>query len=229
MRASRSSFLGCLLLLSACGASQPRPAQPIAAPALEPGDPDAPPSLRALPELAEGASGNTARTHQGLLLARQALDAALPEPPVDHSYAALHGWVDTTVVAWLDRRREQTEATRERFLLEGEPSSGEAIVSHAVLGLLQEDTAHSLARIPAPSELDSEPEIADMYRDIVRAQADSFVSTALLEWKACAEGAYRGPADMQAWAEFCHARFDRLKEQATRRSAGSSRAVSQAR
>lgn len=200
----------------------------MAAPALEPGDPDAPPSLRALPQLAEGTSGNTACTHQGLLLARQALDSALPEPPADRSYASLHGWVDSTVVAWLDRRREQTEATRERFLLEGEPSSGEAIVSHAVLGLLQEDTARSLAGIPAPSELDSEPEIASMYRDIVRAQADSFVTTALLEWKACAEGAYRGPADMRAWAEFCHARFDRLKEQSSRRTATASRSLSQA-
>jgi hypothetical protein len=179
-----------------------------------PGHPEAAPSLAALPEMPNGATGNTARTHQGLLLARQTFDAAFPAPPADRTYASLQSWVDTAVVAWLEQRRSQTEATRERFLLEGDPSEGERIVSHAVLGLIQEDTALSLSSIPPPSELDSEPEIAGMYHDIIRTQAESFMSSALLELRECADSAYRGPEDMRPWALFCHARFDRLRERA---------------
>jgi hypothetical protein len=177
--------------------------------------------------MGEGASGNTARTHQGLLLARETLDTAFPVFAGDRTYASLQHWVDTSVVAWLEHRRAQTEATRER-LLEGEPSDAESIVSHAVLGLIHEDTARSLASIPAPSELDSEPEIAGMYRDMIRTQADSFVSSALLELRECADDAYRGPKDMRPWADFCHARFDRLREEATSRSPSVGKVASKA-
>ena len=178
------------------------------------GDADAPPNLAALPDLPNGASGDTPRTHQGLLIARQTLDAALPEPPGDRSYASLQHWVETDVVAWIAKRRSQTRATRDRFLLEGEPSDSELVVSHAVVGLIDEDTALALARLPAPSELDSEPEIAAMYRDVVRAQAAGFSTSAVMEFRDCANTAYRGPEDMRAWARFCHARFDRLQSEA---------------
>lgn len=184
--------------------------------------------MAALPEMPEGATGNTARTHQGLLLARETFDAGFPAPPTDRAYASLQSWVDTTVVAWVERRRAMTEATRERFLLEGEPSEGERIVSHAVLGLIYEDTALSLSSIPSPSELDSEPDIAGMYQDIIRTQAESFVSSALLELRECADRAYRGPPDMRPWATFCHARFDRLRDRNTPKAEAAGNVASKA-
>lgn len=177
---------------------------------LAPGDPDAEPSLSALPELPHGAAAETPRTHQALLIALEAIGARLPEPPVDHSSASLQHWIDTVVVEWVEDRRAQTEATRERFMLEGVPNAAEAIVSHAVLGLLHEDTALSLARLPTPSELDSEPEIADMFREVTRNQADAFRSAAVIELRDCANQGYREGGDMRAWADFCHARFNRL-------------------
>ncbi len=169
--------------------------------------------LNALPSVDHGSGADTPRTHQGLLIARATLDAAMPEPPADRSYAALQRWVDTEVVTWVERRRAQTEEVRERFSLEGEPNESELAVRRAVVGLLHEDTARSLRSIPAPSELDSEPEIAAMYRDIVSAQADTFLNSAIVEFRDCAEGAYRWEHDMRPFALFCHARFDRLQEQ----------------
>jgi hypothetical protein len=177
---------------------------------LWPGDPDAAPSLAALPELPSGAAAETPRTHQGLLIARQAMGTRLPAPPADRSSVSLQRWIDTVVVEWVAGRREQTETARERFLLEGTPNAAEAIVSHAVLGLLQEDTALTLARLPTPSELDTEPEIADMFRDVTRKQADAFLNAAMIELRDCANAGYRAGGDMRPWAEFCHARFDRL-------------------
>jgi hypothetical protein len=196
--------------------------------ALSVGDPNAAPNLQALPEMAEGAPCNTARTHQALLMARQTFDTAFPAAPVDHSYTSLQAWVDSTVTTWVSQRRAQTDATRDRFSLEGEPSDAERIVSHAVIGLIDEDTARALATIPAPSELDSEPEIADMYREMVSKQAAPFVNAALAELRDCANDGYRGPEEMRSWARFCHARFDRLSEQAAAQSQASSKVASKA-
>ena len=211
-----AAIAGCALLLGCGAGSHPAGARELEGGA--PGDPEAQPSLAALPEMPQGATCNTVRTHQGLLVARETFDAALPPPPADRSYTSLQHWVDTAVVAWLERRRQQTDATRDRFLLEGAPNPSERAVSHAVIGLIHEDTALSLLRIPAPSELDSEPEIAQMYREIVQTQADTFTTSALIEFRDCANDAYRGPEDMRVWAEFCHARFDRLRERLPQRT-----------
>lgn len=177
-----------------------------------PREPLAKPELAELPALAVSSSADTPRTHQGMLLARATLEATLPPAPADRSYAVLQAWVDSEVVAWVERRRVQTEDTRDRFRLEGEPTSSERAVSHATIGLIHEDTAFALSGIPSPSELDTEPEIARMYLEIVGSQADTFLKSALAEFRDCANEAYRSPADMRSLAEFCHARFDRLQK-----------------
>jgi hypothetical protein len=95
----------------------------------------------------------------------------------------------------------------------GEPSEDDAakqIVAHAVLGLLQEDTAIELSTIPTPMELDSEPEIAKIFRDLINEQATPFVSAAQHEYAECANRSYRAGEPFASLARFCHARFDRL-------------------
>jgi hypothetical protein len=208
---SHSACLAAVLCSAAalgCGPQPSSQTQPVDPRTL--GDPSAPPTLSALPELPRGASGVSERTHQGMLVVRQTLDAALPEPPSDRSLASLQRWADTQVAGWIAERQAQMESARAR-MLEGKPSAGEAILSHAVLALLHEDTARALAAIPAPKELDSEQEIAEMYRELMSGQADTFAASALLELRECANQAYRGPEDMRAFAAYCHARFDRLR------------------
>lgn len=170
------------------------------------------PELAELPALADAKSADSPRTHQGMLVARATLDATMPPAPADRSYSALQAWVDSEVVTWVDQRRRQTEDTRDRFQLEGAPNSSERAVSHAAIGVIHEDTAFSLRGIPAPSELESEPEIAQMYAEIIGAQADTFLKSALVEFRDCANDAYRSPPDMRPFAEFCHERFDRLQQ-----------------
>lgn len=174
-------------------------------------------ALGVLPAVERGSDADTARTHQGLLIARATLDAAMPAPPGDRSYATLQRWVDTEVVAWVERRRAQTQEVRDRFELEGEPNESELAVSRAVVGLIQEDTARALRSIPAPRELETEPEIAAMYRDIVSRQADTFLNSAVVDFRDCANGAYRAADAMRPFALFCHERFDRLNEQLSAR------------
>jgi hypothetical protein len=195
-----------------------------AAPLAGGGDPDAPPNLLALPELP--ADADTPRTHQGILVARQTLDAALPAAPADRTFASLQRWVNSDVLAWVQRRRAQTMATRDRFFVEGEPNEAERIVSLAVIGLLDEDTARALGNLPPPSELDSEPEIAAMYRDVTRVQASAFMSAALAALRDCANSAYRGPVSWRGFARFCHARFDRLQQEQDDHQAAAAMALS---
>jgi len=127
--------------------------------------------------------------------------------------ASLQRWIDTDRGRpWIERRRAQTDARRDRFLLEGEPSEGELIREHAVVGFDPRGHRPLARRHSGAERARREPRFAGMYRDIIRTQPNSFVSSALLELRDCATAAYRGPKDMRAWAGFCHARFDRLKD-----------------
>jgi hypothetical protein len=137
----------------------------------------------------------------------------LPEPPSDRSYQRLQTWIDQDVVPWVSARRESVDETRFEFGLEHGASTDERIVATAVLGLLQEDTALTLANIPSPAELDSEPEVAQMFRDLVRTQSQPFQSAALSEYHDCATRAYEQGQELRRWALFCHGRFDHLEAQ----------------
>jgi len=177
------------------------------------GDPDGQPRLKVLPSISRGSTGQTPRTRQALLVAREGFDARLPDSPHDRTHKSLQQWVDTDVVAWIDGRSRNLESTRYEFALESDANDGERIVGMAVVGLLQEDTAAELSTIPAPSELDSEPEIAEIYREVIRAHARPFLSSALVGYRDCADLAHDGPDDMRHWAGFCDARFQRIKRE----------------
>ena len=180
-----------------------------------PGDAVAPPSLDALPT---PLPVDHQAVHDALTLAGQIFAAPLPTPPADRANASLSVWVDGEVASWIVRRRESVEETRFLFRLpakdaEDEPSDEEIrknVVARAVLGLLQEDTALQLSRIPAPSELDSEPEIAAMFDELVKGRAEPFVYAAQREYVECANAGYRFGDELEPLARFCHARHDKL-------------------
>jgi hypothetical protein len=175
---------------------------------LRSGDPNGPPTIGALPDVAR--AGTSPRVQQGLSMARQVLAARLPEPPADHSYAVLQAWIDHDVAPWVAARRDGVDEARFQFGLEHEVPVDERVVANAVLGLLQEDTALALSHLPAPSELDSEPEIAQIFRELVQTQVQPFQSAALSQYRDCANSAHAEGQDLRRWATFCHARLDRL-------------------
>lgn len=200
------------VLLGACAGSAPR-AQGAEAQALSPGRPDGPPKLSALPSLPRGEQAGTERTRQGLLVMREAFDAVLPESPAEASYDNLQHWVDGAVVDWIGRRNAKLEQARFEFGVGREPTPAEHIVALAATGLLQEDTARQLATIPSPAELQGEPMVQEVYRDVIRAQARPFLSSALVRYRECADEAHDGPEALRHWAGFCDGRFQRLKQE----------------
>jgi hypothetical protein len=197
------------LIFVACGSAQTDVASN--RDALRNGDPSGPPSLQGLPDVAKGTTSQ--RTQLGMSLARQVLETRLPAPPSDRSYERLQLWIDQDVVPWVSARRDSVEETRFQFGLEKGASADERVVARAVLGLLQEDTALTLANIPSPAELDSEPEVGVMFRDLVRTQSEPFQSAALSEYRDCATRGYEEGRDLRRWAVFCNTRFDRLEAQ----------------
>ncbi len=145
-------------------------------------------------------------------MAMQVFRETLPQPPVDRSNVNLQSWVDKVVTPWLEKRRDGVDETRYQFGAEPSVSASEAVVAHAVLGLLQEDTALELAHIPPPAELDKEPEVAEMFTVLIRNQAHPFVASALKEFRLCAKTSDDEGSELRRWAAFCHARFDRLRD-----------------
>ena len=200
-----AGMLGCLAVLAVSCAHGPPPAP------VDRGRPDAAPSMAALPTLQPGCSAKTQRTHAGMLSARNVFDDSMPPPPSDHAFDSLQEWVEKAVAGWVEARRAAIEETRYEFHAAGTPSPGEEIVAHAVIGLIHEDTARSLEQIPTPRELDTEPEIAEMFGEVTRVHARPFLSAALVEFRDCVNLAYDGPEDMRHWANFCQVRFARLR------------------
>jgi hypothetical protein len=206
------SWLGVLAWLSACATASPE----IVAShqALSLGDPAAPPGFAALPDIAHGQQSS--RIVQGLSLARQVLATPLPSPPDDRHFAILQAWIDERVAPWVSARREGVDETRFQFGLQAahaEPE--ESVIARGVVGLLEENTALELSQIPSPTELDTEPEIAEMFRDLVDTQAKPFRHAAVSEYRKCSELGSDGGDDAKRWGDFCRVRFQRLQRDLT--------------
>lgn len=177
--------------------------------ALKTGDPSGPPAFASLPDVP--ASDQTPHTEQGLSLARQVFAKVLPEAPPDRRYSALQAWIDKTVVAWIASRREAVDETRFQFAVDEGASATEQVIARGVLGLLQESTALELTHIPSPAELDTEPEIAEIFHDLVTTQSEPFRRAAIAEFRSCAKLAAAEGGALETWARFCSARFHKLR------------------
>lgn len=210
------SWLSCLTLLAACATASPDVA--VSSNALYRGDPAAPPAFAVLPDVTK--PQQTTRVAQGLSLARHVLGTALPTAPDDRRYASLQAWIDETVAPWISARRDSVDETRFQFGLGDnaarpdkiKPAEAEQVIARAVLGLMQENTAQELSQMPMPEELDSEPEIAEIYRDLVSTQSKPFRNAALAEYEQCSALADDAGRELQRWAEFCHVRSVHLRQ-----------------
>ena len=183
--------------------------------ALQHGDPDAAPEFAALPDVQ--ATQQTPRVVRGLSLARDVLQHGLPTPPDDRRYAALQAWIDRAVVPWVESRRDSLDETRYQFGIpagaEPKPAAGsepESAIAWGVLALLEENTARELSRIPSPTELDTEPDIADIFRELVGKQARPFRSAALAKYRKCYDLGVHAGSEVADWAQFCGLRYERV-------------------
>lgn len=176
---------------------------------LDPGQVEASPAMECLPDPDVQDSALSERMRFGLTLARESFLVPAPDTPDDRNSANLEVWSEEVLSPWLERKTHTVEAARRELDQAAEETHRQRIMSGAIVGLMYEDVARVLRAIPPPDELDDEPEIRDIYRNILRSQASPFVEHARRAYSACAQNAVRPPG-MRHWSHFCAARQARL-------------------
>lgn len=206
---SRRSSALALLFFSGCGLVGCATGMPMRAGPLDPGQVEADPRMECLPDPDITDEAMTRRMRFGWTLAAEAFLVPPPEPPHDRTAENLGVWSDEVLGPWLERRSHTIAAARQELDVAAEENHRQRIIGGAIVGLMYEDVARILRSIPAPTELESEPEIREIYRDILRSHARPFLEHARRAYSACAQNAIR-PAGMRHWSRFCAGRQDRL-------------------
>lgn len=199
-------------LLVACGgASSPHRSVPSGG--VAGGDARGVPSLAALPAAGIDRGEFSEHMVRGWDLAKQTFAEQMPDPPSARDSAALTAWSEGPLAGWLRRRTEVVEVARHELDTAAEESSEQRIAGGAIVGLMYEDVGRAILAIPLPDELEREPEIAAVYRDVIAFQASPWVEYARRAYRACRENA-RIHA-IEPYAEFCATRGARLPEART--------------
>lgn len=167
------------------------------------------PSVRCLPDPDVVDDELTARMRAGLELAEESFAVQAPPPPSSRAALDLTDWSQGPLREWLERKTRTIEEARRELDLAAEESHRQRIMGGAVVGLMYEDVARVLLRVPAPEDLDDEPEILEIYQQVLRSQARPFLETARRAYHACALNASE-PESMRHWSRFCRGREDEL-------------------
>jgi hypothetical protein len=178
---------------------------------LNEGIPQARPSMECLPDADQPFDSFTDRFRQGHELATASFEMEPPAHPPDQEAINLTAWSEQVLGPWLRRRTHAVEEARRLLDEAAEESHRQRIMGGAIVGLMYEDVARVLRSIPAPAELDDEPEIQEIYQQILQSQARPFLEHARRAYYACARNAIR-PNSMRQWSSFCQIRRDRLPE-----------------
>jgi hypothetical protein len=175
----------------------------------QPGRPDAAPAVETLPSLGGEREDFTERMRFAWLLAEQSFQLAEPVPPNQPTVSELAAYTDGPLRAWLEQKNELVEAARAELDMAAEETHVQRIVAGALVGLMYEDVWRVLRTVPLPRDLEEEPEIADVYREVVEFQATPYLEHARRAYDACARNGVQ-PAAMARWSRYCSARGEHL-------------------
>ncbi len=199
------SALGVLMVLTltGCGSSSATPGNLLS------GNVEERPSMETLPTTDIPRDRFTEKMQFAWLLAEQTFELPRPAVPTGGTAQEIQEWTEHVLQAWLAQKNRMVEAARAELDSAASQSHRQRIVAGAVVGLMYEDVAIVIRDVPLPSELDDEPEIQDVYRDVVAFQAEPYVRHARRAYDACARNA-REPMTMRHWSSFCRGRSRNL-------------------
>lgn len=167
------------------------------------------PSMECLPDPDIEDASMTRRMRFGWTLAEESFHVPAPSTPDDQSSDSLEAWSEQVLSPWLQRKTHAIEVARRELDRAAEEMHRQRIMGGAIVGLMYEDVARVLTSIPAPDELDDEPEIRRVYRNVLRSQARPYLEQARQAYRACAQNAIR-PSSMRHWSRFCTGRQEQL-------------------
>lgn len=190
-------------LLGACATPQAQPR------ILSAGDVTGPPSIEGLPSLDVSEDKLTREMRMARMLSEESLNLPRPVFPEGRTARDLEVWGETTLRPWLEHKHRSIEAAREELDRAAIQDPRQRIVAGALMGLIHEDVARVLLQLPAPSELDAEPEVRGLYRELTLRQAAPYLEQARLSYEACAGNAL-AVATMAHWSSYCRGRGEGL-------------------
>jgi hypothetical protein len=215
---SITNLVSLLLVLGAagpgCGSADARPAR-----APHPGNAEGDPSLTALPDADVDDAQLSARLREGMELAEDAMSLPMPTAPANATAAEMQEWTSAHLEPWIGQKTHAIDEAVEVLVAAAYEGKREQIVAEATIALLYEDLARELRAIPTPSDIETDPEIAQVYREVVEHYARPYAGRAHLAYRNCVRDTRQGPRGMRHWAAFCDARRDNLPYEPMRGSA----------
>ncbi len=200
-----------LFVVVACGGAHGGPEEPDSEP-LE-GDPDAPPSMEALPSDARVPAEFSERMRFAWTLTAESFELERPpRPPIEARMQELQEWSDGELQRWLEQKNRLVEAARAELNVAAEETHAQRVWAGALVGLMYEDIARVLFDVPMPIELRREPDIARVYREVVVAQARPYLEHARRAYRACELNGRRQGSALRNWSRFCEERRVRLPD-----------------
>lgn len=170
------------------------------------------PRVEALPSLDVSADQLTPEMRMAQLLSAESLNLPPPPAPHDLSTAAVTAWSQGELEQWMRQKQRRADEARKQLDLAAAQNQRQRIMAGALVGLLYEDLARSLLKLPTPRELASEPAIAAMYGEVLRGQAAPYLRESALAYSACSGNAEQ-LAKLAHWSRFCEARKEQLPGQ----------------
>jgi len=198
-----------VVFIALCAPGCVSPAAQVSARPMYGGDAGGKACIESLPSLDVADSEITSEMRVARLLSAESLALADPAPPVSTSAQDVQLWSDSVLKSWVQAKHRRAEAARAELDRAALQNHRQRIMAGALVGLVYEDVARVLMSVPVPDDLRSEPEIAEMFKDVIAAQALPYLTQAKRAYEACAKNAVE-PETMGHWTPFCQGRADHL-------------------
>lgn len=166
-------------------------------------------SIEALPSLDVADSELSDQMRMARMLSAESLELPAPAVPDDRSASNLTHWSDHELKSWVGTKLKRAEAARAELDRAAIENHRQRILAGALMGLVYEDVARTLLVLPIPRELESEPEIGAIFKELMEKQAAPYLFHARLAYAACAGNA-AGMSTLNHWSDFCSAREEGL-------------------
>lgn len=202
MRWGTAAF-SCVLALAAASCAHTN------SPAKFAGDARGRASIEVLPSLDVADSELSDQMRMARMLSAESLELPAPAIPEDRSASSLTQWSDHELKSWVSAKLKRAEAARMELDRAANENHRQRILAGALLGLVFEDVGRALMVLPVPRELESEPEIGAIFKELMEKQAAPYLFHARLAYSACAGNA-AGLSTMNHWSDFCSAREESL-------------------